>query len=170
MHNDPYNNFNLENLISKEINKLGFDFIGLEILNQSKVSKLIKVYIDLKEVGVTLDDCAKVSYTLSKVLNVYTNLSYNNYTLEVSSPGVERKLFNLLQIKEQVGKEITIKLKFPVTNQLNLLVDTANRINFTGMLLDVNFEEKKIFMRVEGQEFCFNYDNVAKANLVYRKL
>lgn len=169
-------NIDLESLVSKEIKGLGFKLLGLELDSASRHSKLIKIYVDLIEHkenaeeanlnlnrnkrGVTLEDCSKISYYLNKVLSVNSELNYSNYTLEVSSPGLERKLFNLLQMKEQIGKKVRVKLISPL----------INRHNFTGILLDVDLEQKQVIMKVEEQDFCFNYDNIAKANLVYRKL
>jgi ribosome maturation factor RimP len=165
----------LESLISKEIDRLGFAFLGLEIENSPNNRKLLRVYVnvinnldttneqinlDMKKPGVTLDDCSKINYHLNKLLSVNADLNFSNYTLEISSPGVERRLFNLLQIKEQIGKEVKIKL----------ISSLENRNNFTGRLLDVDLALKKVFLEVEEQNFCFNYDNIAKANLVYRKL
>ena len=170
----------LESLISKEIDRLGFVFLGLELESSSKSTKLVRVYVnvinhldtanvdtsneqlnlDVKKPGVTLDDCSKINYHLNKLLSVDAELNFSNYTLEVSSPGVERRLFNLLQIKEQIGNEVKIKL----------ISSLENRNNFIGILLDVDLILKKVLMEVEEQNFCFNYDNIAKANLVYRKL
>ena len=165
----------LESLISKEIYRLGFAFLGLEIENSPNSRKLVRVYVnvinnldttneqlnlDMKKTGVTLDDCSKINYHLNKLLSVNADLNFSNYTLEISSPGVERRLFNLLQIKEQIGNEVKIKL----------ISSLENRNNFTGILLDVDLALKKVFLEVEEQNFCFNYDNIAKANLVYRKL
>lgn len=165
----------LESLISKEIDRLGFAFLGLELESSPKKTKLVRVYVnvinhldttneplnlDVKKPGVTLDDCSKINYHLNKLLSVNTELNFSNYTLEVSSPGVERRLFNLLQIKEQIGNEVKIKL----------ISSLENRNNFIGILLDVDLTLKKVSMEVEEQNFCFNYDNIAKANLVYRKL
>lgn len=165
----------LESLISKEIERLGFAFLGLELESSSKNTKLVRVYVnvienldtaskqlnlDIKKTGVTLDDCTKINYHLNKLLSVNAELNFRNYTLEVSSPGVERRLFNLLQIKEQIGNKVKIKL----------ISSLENRNNFVGILLDVDLALKKVFMEVEEQNFCFNYDNIAKANLVYRKL
>lgn len=165
----------LESLISKEIDRLGFAFLGLEIENSPNSRKLVRVYVnvinnldmtneqlnlDMKKLGVTLDDCSKINYHLNKLLSVNADLNFSNYTLEISSPGVERRLFNLLQIKEQIGNEVKIKL----------ISSLENRNNFTGILLDVDLALKKVLLEVEEQNFCFNYDNIARANLVYRKL
>lgn len=165
----------LEILISKEIDRLGFVFLGLEIENSPNSRKLVRVYVnvinnldttnkqinlDIKKPGVTLDDCSKINYHLNKLLSVNADLNFSNYILEISSPGVERRLFNLLQIKEQIGNEVKIKL----------ISSLENRNNFTGILLDVDLALKKVYLKVEEQNFCFNYENIAKANLVYRKL
>ena len=83
------------------VESLGCSIWGVEYLSQGKHTKL-RLYIDRSE-GVTVDDCADVSRHVSDVLDVEEILSAA-YTLEVSSPGMDRILFKESQYAESVGE------------------------------------------------------------------
>jgi ribosome maturation factor RimP len=163
----------LENLLSQEIAALSsnFEFIGLE-LDHHVSPKVLRVYADVsnkrlvgeisnKDIrGITLEDCAKIAYHLNTFLKVIPDFHLSNYLLEVSSPGIERRLFNLLQFEQHLGKEIKLHLVKPLNG----------RSNFIGVLCSVDRSLNKVFVQVDRQDLCFDFDNIAKANLVYRKL
>ena len=101
-----------------------------------------------------------INYHLNKVLSVSPSLQFSNYVLEVSSPGLERRLFSLLQMEQHLNKEVKLRL----ASSLN------GRSNFVGMLRSVDHSLNRVFLEVDGQGLYFDFDNIAKANLVYRKL
>ena len=82
----------IEALLEPTIEALGFELWGLEYLSQGRHT-LLRLYID-GENGVTVDNCAEVSRHVSGVLDVEDPIT-GEYTLEVSSPGVDRLLFRL---------------------------------------------------------------------------
>lgn len=161
----------LEKLVASSISSLGFELIGLEFDNHSN-PKVLRVYADVPaskvsdvsgevvQNGITVDDCSKISYHLNKILSVEPALQQpSNYLLEVSSPGLERRLFNMLQMERHVGKEV----------KLHLGVALNNRSNFVGVLLSVDHALNRVLIEVDGQNLYFDFGNIAKANLVYRK-
>ena len=157
---------NIEQLISNELHGLGFELIGVEFEGHNN-SKLIRIFADRpmqdhsSEVAsaITAADCGKISNYLNRVFSVLPDLQATNYSLEVSSPGVERRLFNLVQAERYVDKEIKVRLKAPVNNSSK----------FVGRLHAVDQAAGTLTVVVEGQILEFNFNNVAKANLVYRK-
>ena len=88
-----------------------------------------------------MDDCAIVSRQISGVLDVEDPISVE-YTLEVSSPGMERPLFTLEQFAKYVGEQVKIKLRSPF----------EGRRNFQGLLRGV--EEQDVVVQVDDMNSC----------------
>lgn len=126
-------------------------------LSGEKLSGDHAVLAEPSKTGINLEDCSKINYHMNKFLSVFPELQLGEYILEVSSPGLDRKLFNLQQFRQQLGKTIRLLLKVP----------TNGRYNFTGILEKVDSELNKIMVKVEEQQLCFDYSNITKANLVY---
>jgi ribosome maturation factor RimP len=142
----------LETIIRPIVDGLGYTFIGLECF-PSNSGTVLRVYIDIKH-GVGIDDCKKVSYQINQVLSVEGGLK-NNYTLEVSSPGLDRKLYSVDQCIAQIGKVIKLSLAYPI----------AARRNFKGILRDVRGEQ--LMLEIDGgQEMLFNFVDVTRAQVV----
>ena len=98
----------IEDLLRPTVEALGFELWGLEYRAQGRRT-LLRLYID-SESGVTVDDCAAVSHHISGVLDVEDPIS-GEYTLEVSSPGVDRLLFRLEHYPPYVGEWIELRLR-----------------------------------------------------------
>jgi ribosome maturation factor RimP len=79
-------------------------------------ARLLRVYID-KPGGVTHGDCELVSERLSKLLDEEDAVPGSSYTLEVSSPGVERKLAKPRDFERVVGQKIRLAVREPVEGQ-----------------------------------------------------
>jgi ribosome maturation factor RimP len=110
-----------------------------------------------KGIGVTLDDCTRVSRALSHVLDADEALVPGEYRLEVSSPGVERPLVRPRDFERYAGREVHVGTRVPI----------AERKNFTGTLLGLS--EDRIRLRVErGEELDIPLPDIAKAHLVFR--
>ncbi len=73
---------------------------------------MLRIYIDAPD-GVTVEDCERVSHQLSGVLDVEEPIR-NDYTLEVSSPGLDRVLFKPEQYRTYLGADVDVRLKFPL--------------------------------------------------------
>jgi ribosome maturation factor RimP len=93
----------LEALLAPSVMALGLRIWGIEYLAQGKRS-LLRIYID-GDNGVTIEDCERVSKQVSDLLDVEDVLA-SSYTLEVSSPGMDRVLFKLEQYAESIGETV----------------------------------------------------------------
>ncbi|GAA3974824.1 ribosome maturation factor RimP [Allohahella marinimesophila] len=143
----------LEQTISGVIEALGYVFWGLEFHAQGNRS-LLRIYIDKDgDAGVTVDDCAEASRQVSAVLDV-EDIIAGRYTLEVSSPGWDRPLFNLPHYQANVGEVIELRLRSP----------HAGRRKFKGLLKAVEGDE--IVLESDNEEHVFPFDYIDKANVV----
>ncbi len=106
----------LEPVVRPVVESFGCALWGIEFRVYEK-SAVLRVFIDKPE-GVTLDDCTEVSNQLSAVLDVEDPLAMP-YTLEVSSPGIERPLFGVDHYLKYVGQRAKLKLKWPVDGRRN---------------------------------------------------
>ena len=115
--------------------------------------KIVRVYLDSAQ-GVGIEECADISRHLSLALDV-EDIIPGAYTLEVSSPGLERPLFSLEQMAAYIGRSVRIRLEKPL----------EGRKNFMGSLSDIN---PPMFTLSDGKDaFELNWEDVGKANLVY---
>ncbi|PIE43180.1 MAG: ribosome maturation factor RimP [Gammaproteobacteria bacterium] len=141
----------LEDILSPVVESMGFDCWGVEYLHQGRHS-VLRVYID-SEAGITLDNCESVSRQISGVLDVEDPIP-SEYTLEVSSPGMDRPLFKLSQFKKFVGSTISVKLKMPFDGKRK----------YRGVLNGV--EQGEVLLLVERHELLLPYEMIDKANVV----
>lgn len=93
------------NLIAGPIEEEGFDLVELK-LAQYKNSRRIQVFVD-SDNGVLLDDCARISRKLEDILEI-SGLFKSNYTLEVSSPGLDRPLHTAKDFARRIGETVEI--------------------------------------------------------------
>lgn len=142
----------LRDHLASVVLSLGYEFIGCELMRQGR-NTLLRIYID-KEKGVNLDDCALVSRQLSAVLDVEDPIQ-SRYILEVSSPGMDRPLFELAQYKKVIGKKIKIRLSSPIDNRRNLV----------GILLAIE-EDSKIQLLVDEEKLTLPFSQIEKAKLI----
>ena len=101
----------LEQLLEPTVTGLGYELWGLEYLSGGNRATL-RVYIDTPD-GVTLGDCERVSHQLNGVLDVDDPVRTVD-TLEVSSPGLDRKLFKPHQYAAYIGRAVDLRLRFPL--------------------------------------------------------
>ncbi|WP_041599259.1 ribosome maturation factor RimP [Hahella chejuensis] len=141
----------LYQLLKPVVEGMGCDFWGMDYIAQGKRS-LLRIYID-KESGVLVDDCEKVSRQISAILDVEDPIK-GEYTLEVSSPGWDRPLFNVEQYKAYIGSIIEVRLQAPFNG----------RRKFKGLLAAV--ENDEIVLQVDAEEFIFPVETIDKANVV----
>ena len=115
---------------------------------------LLRVFIDREGAGVTVDDCEAVSRDLGTVLDIEEVISHA-YTLEVSSPGLDRTLSREEHYRASIGKLLKIKLYQAVDGEKL----------FTGTIKD--FQNGSVIIETEkGATMTFSLAEVAKANLV----
>lgn len=106
-----------------------------------------------RESGIELADCEKVSRQLSAVLDVEDPIT-NDYTLEVSSPGLDRPLYTLAQFERFIGHVVNLRLRMAF----------EGRRKYTGQLKGV--EGNDVVIQVEEEEFLFPLEGIEKANIV----
>lgn len=106
----------IEELLRPAVESLGYELVGIEY-HPNSVNALLRVFID-KEGGINLDDCMAVNQQVGAVLDVEDPIS-SKYTLEISSPGLDRPLFKLADFERFVGSEVKIRLTQPIERQRN---------------------------------------------------
>jgi ribosome maturation factor RimP len=138
-------------LLEPLIETMGYRLWGLEYIGQGRHS-LLRVYLD-KEGGVNIEDCAQVSRQVSSLLDVENPIS-GEYTLEVSSPGLDRGLFNLQQFIEYAGHFAKVRLARSF----------EGKRNFSGQIKNVVNDE--VVLIIGDEEVTLPYELIEKANLV----
>lgn len=131
----------------------GLNVWGLELLFPGGGHGTVRIYLDAPQ-GVGIDECVEVSRHVSLALDV-ADIIPGAFTLEVSSPGLERPFFSAQQLNAYVGQTIRVRLSAP----------HEGRKNFKGQLLAV--DGPAFTVSDTGHEFVLNWDAVAKAHLVY---
>ncbi len=132
---------------------MGLELWGVEFIVHRK-SSVLRIYID-RENGVGLEDCEQLSRQLSAVLDVEDPIP-GEYTLEVSSPGLDRPLYSLSQYRRFIGETIDVKLRFPY----------EARRKYKGTLKAI--ESDDVILMVDDHEYLFPFEGIEKARLVPR--
>jgi len=145
----------LQELLTPTITAMGYELWGCLYIPQGRHA-LLRIYID-SENGITVDDCELVSRQVSAVLDVEDPIT-GAYSLEVSSPGLDRPLFTKAQFNQFVGAKINVRLHLPI----------ENRRHISGYLNSVVGDE--IFVKVNEQEFKVALTNIAKAHVLPENL
>lgn len=99
--------------LSPLIEELGYECVGVEYDSNPK-NRTVRIYIDTPE-GIDVDDCEKVSREVSAWMDVEDPIS-GEYSLEVSSPGIERPLFKPSHYERFKGEQAEIQLIGPITD------------------------------------------------------
>lgn len=149
----------IANLLSPTVESLGLELLGVEYL-PAPGGATLRLYIDVPlaeqpERVINVDDCERVSREVSAQLDVEDPIS-GNYTLEVSSPGVDRPLFTLEQFARHAGESAKIVLK--------LAQDGRRR--FQGPILRIDAEAGAVVFAVDGKDVQIAFDNIDKARIL----
>lgn len=129
---------------------LGYELLGIE-RGRAASGQLLRLYIDHAD-GIDVEDCAKVSRQVGDVLDA-DDLVRGEYTLEVSSPGIDRPLFTLAQHRPFIGEAVQIKLR----NLVN------ERRRLSGVLVAVG--EDSLEVDLDGENFVVPYLEVESSRL-----
>ncbi len=140
----------LLDLLEPTVRGLGYELLGIE---RGRVGggQLLRLFID-HESGVAVEDCAKVSRQVGDVLESEQAVR-GEYTLEVSSPGLERPLFTLEQHRRFVGELVQVRLR-------NLV---AGRRRVLGVLCEVT--AAGIVVEVEGEQLSLPFADIERSRL-----
>jgi ribosome maturation factor RimP len=112
----------------------------------------LRIYIDHED-GIGVDHCADVSRQVSAVMDVEDPIS-TEYTLEVSSPGMDRPLFTLEQYSAFVGEWVEVKLRYAF----------EGRRNFKGVVIGI--EESDVIIAADGEEFLLPIESIDKGRVI----
>jgi ribosome maturation factor RimP len=137
---------------------LGLELVEIEYKREGR-AMVLRIYVD-RQGGVMLDDCTKVSRELSEILDV-EDFIRGHYTLEVSSPGLNRPLTRESDYERYKGRLVKVRT-------FELLPDDAGnpRKTFAGELLGLDSGVVRLKLK-EGQTAGIPLDKVAKANLEF---
>ena len=149
----------LQGLLETTVEGLGYELVSVELSNRGK---MLRIFIDKPALGpqsppgapasgITVDDCARVSNQLARVLEV-EDIDYDR--LEVSSPGLDRPLKKEADFARFAGEQARLTLRVPV----------EGRRNFTGVIHAV--AGGKLQLQVEGGVVSMELANIDKARLV----
>lgn len=144
-------------LLAPTVRALGLELLGAEYL-PAPGGAVLRLYIDVPEAeagerNVGIEDCERASREVSAQLDVEDPIS-GHYTLEVSSPGLERPLFGAAQFARFAGEAAKVALKLPQDGRRRL----------QGRILRVVGEQ--VAFDVDGNELVVAVDNIDKARLV----
>lgn len=127
------------------------ELVHVEVLG-SKRDSVVRIFID-KPAGVTLEDCTNFSHKIEEVLDARDTVP-GTYTLEISSPGIERELYSVADFGRFDGELAKVLL----TNELD------GQKNFVGYIRGVNASTISFEDRSKGM-VEFDHSQVKKANL-----
>ncbi len=146
-------NERLDALINPTLDSMGYELVRVMLSGKQRV--VLQIMAERKDgVDMTVEDCADISRALSAILDVEDPIQ-GAYTLEVSSPGIDRPLTRRLDFERFTGFEVRIELARPV----------ENRKRFKGRLLGID-EAGVVRIAAEDGEFSLPYDDIQKAKLV----
>jgi len=128
----------LTGALAPTVEGLGYELLGVE-RQSSAGGTLVRLYIDSGD-GIGVEDCEKVSRQVSDVLDVEQIIA-GEYTLEVSSPGLDRPLFTAEQYRAQIGAEVKMRLRTLVNGRRNL---SGKLVSATEDLVTINIGEEQI--------------------------
>ena len=138
-------------LIEPVLMASGLELVDVEFKKEGK-KWVLRIYIDKKN-GVTLADCQKVSGLVGDLIDIEKVID-PDYTLEISSPGLNRALKKEKDFIKFCGKKISVQCHAPLNGKKS----------FTGCL--TNFKNQSIYLEMDGQLHAIPLSRVAKANLV----
>ena len=140
----------LRSLLEPVVERLGYELIHIT-LTVSK-TRALRMFIDAPG-GITVDDCERVSRRVSDVLDV-EDMIQGDYSLEVSSPGLDRPLVKREHFEQAQGKNVAIQMQ-----GLHL-----GRRKFRGSLLEAR--SNAVLVEVDGEKYELLYSEMQKANVV----
>lgn len=104
----------VRDLVEAIIQAAGYEFVDLELKGAGR-GRVLRVFVD-KEGGITHRDCELISERIGTVLDVEDPIPFS-YTLEVSSPGLDRKLTKNSDFTRFRGRQVKIRTRIPLDNQ-----------------------------------------------------
>ena len=141
----------LTELLRPAVEETGKTLLGVEYISAGNNS-ILRLFIDHVN-GIDVDDCAEVSRQVGAILDVEDPIS-SEYSLEVSSRGVDKPLFEIEHFQSVIGEIVNVKLSIPLNG----------RRKFKGPLVAI--ENNNLIIEVDSIDYELSIGNVDKANLV----
>ena len=142
----------IDDLLRPTAEALGFDLVQVKFSGGGRA--ILQILAERHEGGMNVDDCARLNRELSVILDV-EDLVEGGYSLEVSSPGLDRPLVKIEDYDRFKGKEAKIELREPV----------AGRRQWIGHLMGIN--NGNVQINASGEEVLIPFEEIAKAKLIY---
>lgn len=142
----------MQRVLTSVVETLGYEWVGMEFHPRAN-NALLRVYID-HSAGITLDDCQRVSHQISGVLDVEDPIA-GKYTLEISSPGLDRPLFEAAHFQRFTGAQVRLQLSALLQGRRKLI----------GCLQGISGNEVLI-IDGDGKEWRVPLEQIDKARLV----
>lgn len=143
----------IEALITEPAKDLGYNIVQVKF-NETSRNRTLQIMAErISDGGMNIDDCEKLSRTVSALFDVDDVIS-SAYRLEVSSPGIDRPLTRLKDFEEYKGFTAKIETQLPI----------EGRKRFTGTLLGLEGED--VAIKVDRDEYHITFTNIANAKLV----
>lgn len=140
----------LEKLIQTTVEGLGYQLWGYEYRPNSN-NGLLRIYIDAEK-GIVIDDCVLVSEQISALFDVEDPIPAA-YTLEVSSPGIDRSLFTAEQYKPYIGEVVKIRTRIALNG----------RRNYKGKITDLT--DTEVTLKIDKEYFAIPFDVIDRSRL-----
>ncbi|GAA3858238.1 ribosome maturation factor RimP [Celeribacter arenosi] len=143
-------------IIQPVIEGMGFELVRVRLMSSTK-SKTLQIMAERPAGGIEVDECAQISTAVSAVLDVEDPID-DEYTLEVSSPGIDRPLTRMKDFEAFDGYEVRI--------ETTEMIDGRRR--FKGQLAGIEGDEVLLTLQENGEEVTIglNYDWLSDAKLV----
>ena len=141
----------IEKLVEPKIVNLGYELYDVQYVKEGK-DYFLRIFIDNPN-GISLEDCEKVNNAITDLLDD-ANYIKQQYFLEVSSPGVERRLRKNKHFEASIGKEVDINLYSPITLKQDEINEKKKKNNTTKNISGIlkSFDENNITLEIESNE------------------
>ena len=143
----------LENLVQPLLGERAMELVDLEVSRLGR-KLVIRLFIDNLEGGITVEDCAGVNRELGRLLDV-EDLIAESYVLEVSSPGLNRRIRKAKDFKKFLQAKVRVETEEKI----------AGRKKFRGTLLAA--DEEQVVLRLEHENVSIPLSGIRRANLEY---
>jgi ribosome maturation factor RimP len=144
-------------LLEPHIERLGFELVNVEFHQGTRRNSLLRLLVDKPGGGIMLSDLERLSPVLSDLLDVYDPVD-GRYTLEVSSPGINRPLAKLKDFEAYRGQRVRIRTFRP----------REGRKNFEGVLLEVHPDGIDLEDELSRQRQAFAFNEIQGANYEHK--
>lgn len=141
----------LDKLIRSTVNGLGYELWGYEYRPQVETA-LLRIFIDSHK-GITVEDCSIVSHQIGAALDV-DDLIPIAYILELSSPGIDRVLFDPEQYQRYINEQVKIRTRIPINA----------RRNFKGTIVAVS--DTDVTVEIDNLDYEIPFETVDRARVL----